>query len=427
MNIQSQLKKMKSGKYQYIYVYFKHRGKIIRVNTGNEFVSSYMTKELMYNSKYEGSEEKNRKTKELKTKVDEYLRHKLVLMEDSNISQEECQRFIRGEKLPNYRIIPLTKEEKKEQKKKVREHLNDFLSFKKNELLEINSYKNYNTLVNTLNDYETNKKKELTFEYMNTEEFLVDFRNFLTLKRSGDEYKTEGGLSNNTIHKRFSNLKSFFNWLEKRKIFKFDKLIYDFKIKQFEKEIVVLSKEEIKTLYELDKFTKNEQKIIDVFVCNCGMGLRISDLKTLNKEDFTTDSDGDVILKKENHKTGFSSEILIQSISLKVLEKYNYELPKYSEQYFNRRLKEIFIKYDLFNEPLINKKRSNKQILDEQVLKRDLISSHTCRRTFITIGLVSGVQINVLMNSTGHKEIRTLQRYAKKMMDKESLKRMSIG
>ena len=163
-----------------------------------------------------------------------------------------------------------------------------------------------------------------------------------------------------------------------------------------------------------------------MFVCNCFLGLRYSDLSTLCKYDFYIDDDGDHLLIKENKKTGIVVQIPIQNTSLEILKKYDFELPKFSHQYFNRELKRILTEYDIFNENIVKKRRVNRLNEDYEILKRNLISTHSCRRTFITLGISNNVPLNSLMLSTGHQKIQTIQNYMKKVLDKKSFKKIDL-
>jgi hypothetical protein len=51
MKTYSSLKKIKQGKYVYIYLYFNKLDHIIRINTKNEFIPKCMNRDLTYNSK----------------------------------------------------------------------------------------------------------------------------------------------------------------------------------------------------------------------------------------------------------------------------------------------------------------------------------------------------------------------------------------
>jgi integrase len=59
-------------------------------------------------------------------------------------------------------------------------------------------------------------------------------------------------------------------------------------------------------------------------------------------------------------------------------------------------------------------------------VKRDLISSHTCRRTFITLNIKSLVDYSTIVKMTGHTSIATLNKYVEKSLDIEKIKNIDI-
>jgi len=386
-----------------------------------------MNKDLTYNSKMDNQVELNTKTLELKLKVDEYIKFKVQSDRPTTISQKECLQFVNGSSRLNFshKTITILKTKSTKKSIKVQDLLVDFYEFKKDELNNRPSYKDYLSLVNSLKDYQKHFSTELTFELMNTLEFMVKYRNFLSLKR-GKGFLTNGGLNDNTINKRFSGIKTFFLWIENKEIFQFKKSVHIFSIPKFYNNIVVLDKEDIRQLINLNIENQTWKKIIDVFVCNCFLGLRYSDLSTLCKYDFYIDDEGDHLLIKENKKTGVVVQIPIQNTSLVILKKYNFELPKFSHQYFNRELRKIFTEYKLFSERIIKKRRVNRLNEDYETLRRDLITSHSCRRTFITLGISNNVPLNSLMLSTGHQKIQTIQNYMKKVLDKKSFLKIDL-
>ena len=93
-----------------------------------------------------------------------------------------------------------------------------------------------------------------------------------------------------------------------------------------------------------------------------------------------------------------------------ILDKYNFELPQISNQKFNKYLKELFefLEYD----DVIKKttKLGNKIIEKESILY-DRISSHTARRSFITIMKNQRVPDKVIMSFTGHKSLQVFNNY----------------
>jgi integrase len=61
--------------------------------------------------------------------------------------------------------------------------------------------------------------------------------------------------------------------------------------------------------------------------------------------------------------------------------------------------------------------------IDSKIPKYDLITTHTARRTFITLSLEKGIRPEVVMSITGHKDYRTFKAYIKitDTVKKESL------
>jgi site-specific recombinase XerD len=80
-----------------------------------------------------------------------------------------------------------------------------------------------------------------------------------------------------------------------------------------------------------------------------------------------------------------------------------------SNQYFNREIKKIFKKIGV-NQRITFYKRDRHRT---EVIKHkyDLISSHTGRRTYISINLQNGVRIDTIMKTTGHSNYKTILVY----------------
>ncbi len=87
-------------------------------------------------------------------------------------------------------------------------------------------------------------------------------------------------------------------------------------------------------------------------------------------------------------------------------------LPYISNQHFNHLIKIAAAKIGIDDDVTINEKRNGKMI-KINTTKSKLITSVTGRRTFITHSLKDGIPMEVLMGATGHKDIKTLLRYAK--------------
>ena len=94
--------------------------------------------------------------------------------------------------------------------------------------------------------------------------------------------------------------------------------------------------------------------------------------------------------------------------------------PKIQNQIFNREIKKILCKIGI-NEPQKIYEKRYGHIQEKVVEKYKLISSITGRRTFITHSLRDGINMEVLMKSTGQKDIRTLLKYTK--IDQDNVNR----
>src|ERR1043165_9790080 len=54
---------------------------------------------------------------------------------------------------------------------------------------------------------------------------------------------------------------------------------------------------------------------------------------------------------------------------------------------------------------------SGKEAIEDIKPKYEFISTHTARRTFVTLSLEKGMRPETVMSITGHKDYKTLKRY----------------
>lgn len=424
MNQHSQLKIFKTGNYSYVYIYFKHGKNIIRINTKNVVIKNGMTKENLYNSKVDDYEKKNNATLKLKSLVDTYLLYKFRFYKPE-ISQRECEQFIRTDYYKGnvFDGTPYTTDRfaKPSPPKVLNDYLTEFYNLKSMELANRTGLKDYKSLYNAVIEYQKFNNKTLSLEDVNSKAFVLGFRNFLSVQHPED-YKTKGGLNDNTINKRLRYLKAFYDYIETEEIYSFKKNLFSFKKEGFDIEVIALTKQEIQEFYQLAIDVKKWEMIRDLFVFNCFAGLRFSDLKTLKRNEISQDNNGIHIIKKENQKTNITVEIPVMGEALEILKKYNFQLPSFSNQFFNRELKKILIHHDLMGQEIKRKRRVLGSNKDYFVKKRELVSSHVCRKTFITLGISANIPFNSLMLASGHSQLATMKKYIKKVVDSESFK-----
>ncbi|NQZ44655.1 MAG: hypothetical protein HRT65_10120 [Flavobacteriaceae bacterium] len=117
-----------------------------------------------------------------------------------------------------------------------------------------------------------------------------------------------------------------------------------------ETDEVALTQEQIYEIFDFD-LMKNQrlERVRDLFIFGCATGMRYSNYSKVRKVDVENDLIK-VIDGKNNEKT---LEIPLNDLSNFILKKYDYQLPKISNQKFNDYLKELFqlIGYDSVSTP----------------------------------------------------------------------------
>ena len=282
---------------------------------------------------------------------------------------------------------------------------------------KIISIKDYNSTLHLLNDFEKFKKYEMRIEYINTL-WLGDLVNYMAVKHPayyGDyKVKTEGLMKSQTIRKRLAILAEFYSYLTEMKLAEAEQVESIKKVKRSVKVIPVhketLDIKEIHKLYKFDFDNESDDKIRDLFVFLCLTGIRFQDLVEFDKKFIRKRKEGDgYIYLKAASKTSLDYNIPLCKIVLEILEKYNYQLPKISDQNGNKAIKAALKKTMFLN--------AYTQIIDKETgnYKRryEAITLHKGRDSFIT-NLVDTTPLNELMKYTGHKKLSTLQGYIDK-------------
>lgn len=158
---------------------------------------------------------------------------------------------------------------------------------------------------------------------------------------------------------------------------------------------------------EIDKIEKSVMpngsltRVRDLFIFSCYTGLAYSDLMDFNIEKIEEDGE-DKYLYGHRKKTGEEYIVLILPQALQILEKYKYKLPKYSNQQYNHRLKDV-AKVVGIDKP---------------------ISSHYGRHTAGMLLLNNGISIEVVAKVLGHSTIRETQRVYASVLKKTVVKEM---
>jgi len=113
------------------------------------------------------------------------------------------------------------------------------------------------------------------------------------------------------------------------------------------------------------------------------------------------------------YKMKVLEDLLNSMKSGKVMTPYQPRIfPKVISQKFNVEIKKLLVKIGI-DEPVKVISIVNGKSIVKYAPKGDLISSHTGRRTYITLCLQQGISPHILMKTTGHRKISTLLKYNK--------------
>ena len=221
----------------------------------------------------------------------------------------------------------------------------------------------------------------------------------------------------NTLRRNMGMFKTFLKWsLENGHTYKVD--FQKFKLpKEQPTDEIALSMEQVQAVFSHDFSKKPKlERIRDLFVFGCATGMRISNYGNVRKKDI---DDGFIKVRDFKNKDKFL-EVPLNDLSNYILEKYKYQLPKISTQKFNVYIKDVF--EDLgFTHDVKKTTKLGSEIIETITPFYKRISSHTARRSFITIMLNEKIPYKVIMSYTGHKDFKVFMKYYKPNKDEKKV------
>ena len=249
----------------------------------------------------------------------------------------------------------------------------------------------YVTLKNKLISYNAGAKINEV-----NKDFIIGFLNHL---------RTVYLLTDITLNRNLGFLKTFLKWCKNTGIV-LDESYNLVTVKTRDADHVSLTKEQVKILSKL-KLNKTLDKYRDLFLIGIYSGQRFSDYSVFKKSDVVNNR-----IVKRAEKTQYKSYIPISKKLNDLLNKWDWRLPKVSNQKFNKNIKEICKQADFKTDVTITKFTGNKK---QVIIKPfyNLVSSHTARRTFITLSANANVPDHIIMAITGIRDPKTLKTYKK--------------
>lgn len=176
---------------------------------------------------------------------------------------------------------------------------------------------------------------------------------------------------------------------------------------------IALRDDEVLLLWNYQCESSKDELIRDLFVLNCLTGQRISDTQKVGENvdeimNITT-------IKLSQKKTDkFVKCGVVFEIAKEILKKYNNGIPDLSYNDMNLGIKSIAQKAGITGTELVGRQsgKSNKVKMDEKP-RYECISTHTGRRTFITLLKLRGWDSTKIAKYSGHSNTKMVEYYCK--------------
>ena len=170
---------------------------------------------------------------------------------------------------------------------------------------------------------------------------------------------------------------------------------------------VALNFDQVEEIYKHD-FSENKrlERVRDLFIFGCVTGMRFGNYSSVTKNDVQGDFIRVIDLKSKSKNLA----IPLNSISKAILEKYEFNLPNITNQKMNLYIKEVF-KNLKYTDEIKKTMKFGDQLIEQNSEYYNRISSHTARRSFITIMKNKRVPDKVIMSYTGHTSLEVFNAY----------------
>ena len=300
-------------------------------------------------------------------------------------NSEELKNLIEQEYFQNNPMF------KKVDKKTILDYFDDYIETIKSTTAHTTVQK-YKQAKENFKDFQKDKKR-----IYNTEMIDLKFRNEYV------EYLIETKkYAPTTVYRKMKFLRTVLYFIENLGI-KVNPFLHNsrFLTKDIEVDNIALSENEIDEMERLNlSNNKRLEQVRDLFLVACYTGQRFSDLNKINQSNIIDDE----YIAIRQQKTNEQLTLPLLKVVKTILVKYSYKLPKISNVKFNEYIKDVAKLCETLN------KQYNG---DNKKVRWQMISSHTARRTFVTLNYGKGVDLDTLKLGTGHKQTKTLQTYIK--------------
>jgi site-specific recombinase XerD len=273
---------------------------------------------------------------------------------------------------------------------------------------KLNDRESSNTLINLINKFDTELRKNITsgqysestyLKYQQSDKHIRTYlkslgKNDITMDNVNPSFIKSyfdyllTAMQNNSAIMILSKLKRVINYGLSFNYILSDPFIgISFHMEKTETDY--LTEAEVNRIALLEIEDKELNQIRDVFVFSCLTGLSYIDCVKLRKRDIHTGLKSRFIIKKRQ-KTGIEQRIPLLLLPERILEKYHYTLPVPSNQKYNKKLKEIAKLAGITKE----------------------LHTHVGRHTAATLLLNNKISLEAVAKILGHSDTKMTAHYA---------------
>lgn len=396
MNFTYKLKEPKSEKETLIYFrsYFLNENKNFIYSTGEKIIPSEWDFENRQPNDLNGRTKRAENHRSIKKQLDRYSSFFTEIVNRyKNINEDLTLDILRQRFNEEFKKIQSKDDFFRIYDEFIEEKENDFSG----NAISYSTLKRYKCNKTLLEDFEKKTKHKLSLGKFDEK----TFNKFLKFCVENREH------SANTVHRNIGLLKTFLLWAFNKK-YSFNNSFVNFKKPpKFRTDEIALNIEQVEKIYAHDFSEKKKyERIRDLFVFGCVTGMRFGNYSTISKNDVQGDFIRVIDLKSKSKNLA----IPLNNISKSILEKYEYSLPNISNQKMNEYIKEVFKELKFTDEIKKTMKYGDQLVeINSEFYKR--ISSHTARRSFITIMKNKRVPDKVIMSYTGHTSLEVFNAY----------------
>lgn len=159
-------------------------------------------------------------------------------------------------------------------------------------------------------------------------------------------------------------------------------------IKRVRKDIEFLTESELDKLIKLKLENNSLQQVLDLFLFEAASGISYCDIQNLEPSDIKQQN-GTWYITKKRQKTGTEYTSVILPFGIEILNKYDFNLKKISNQKLNAYLK----------------------IIGDISGIQTTLKTHLARHTYLTYLLNKGISVEVVAKAAGHTNTRITQQF----------------